>query len=59
MTVIVFFPLALTMLSNYFFWLWFLYGFTFPGYFIAMLMLRVFKKVAPQEEEETDELEEI
>ena len=56
MTVIVFFPLALMMLSNYFFWLWFLYGFAFPGYLIAMLMMRVFHRIEEAQEDKTDEL---
>ncbi len=44
MVVIMLFPLALTMLSNYFFWLWGLYGLAYPGYVIAMLMVAVFRK---------------
>lgn len=44
MVIISLFPLALMMLSNYFFWLWFLYGLTYPGYLIAMLMVAVFEK---------------
>lgn len=44
MVVIVFFPLALTLLSDYFFWLWFLYGIAFPGYFISLLMIAVFRR---------------
>lgn len=44
MVVLSLFPLALMMLSNYFFWLWFLYGIAFPGYFISMLMVAVFEK---------------
>ena len=59
MTVLLFFPLALMMLSNYFFWLWILYGFAFPGYLIAMLMVRVFRKAGGEQEEEKDELEDI
>lgn len=59
MTVIVFFPLALTMLSNYFFWLWFLYGIAFPGYFISLLMATVFRKIEGAKEEEQDELGEV
>ena len=59
MTVIVFFPLALTMLSDYFFWLWFLYGIAFPGYFISMLMIRVFRKTEDGKGEKPDELGEV
>ena len=58
MTVIVFFPLALTMLSNYFFWLWFLYGLAYPGYFISMLMISVFRRTE-EAKEERDELGEV
>ena len=59
MTVIAFFPLALMTLSNYFFWLWFLYGFAFPGYLISMLMVRVFRKTREMQGKDQDELEEI
>ena len=59
MTVIVFFPLALTMLSDYFFWLWFLYGIAYPGYLISMLMMSVFRKIEGAKEEEQDELGEV
>ena len=59
MTVIVFFPLALTMLSDYFFWLWFLYGIAYPGYFIAMLMVSVFRRTEEARGEKPDELEEV
>lgn len=45
MVIICISPLALCMLSNYFFWLWFLYGFAFPGYVCAMLLNRIFEKV--------------
>ena len=59
MTVIVFFPLALTMLSNYFLWLWFLYGIAFPGYFISLLMVSVFRKTEQAKEEKADGPEEV
>ena len=42
--IMMFFPFALMMLSDYFFWLWFLYGFAYPGYLIAKVMLRIFEK---------------
>ena len=45
MIIISLFPLALMLLSNYFLWLWFLYGFSFTGYFCAMLLVRIFEKV--------------
>lgn len=44
MAVLMLFPLALMLLSDYFFWLWFLYGLSYPGYLIARLMLTVFRK---------------
>lgn len=53
MGVLTFFPLALTLLSDYFFWLWFLYGFAFPGWLIARLMSGVFERT----EERTQERE--
>lgn len=49
MVIISLFPLALMMLSDYFFWLWFLYGLAFPGYFIAMLLTAVFEKTEQAE----------
>lgn len=58
MLVILFFPVALMTLSNYFMIFWFLYGMAFPGYLIAMQMLRVLQKMAPAGEEE-DELGDI
>lgn len=55
MVVIMLFPLALMMLSNYFFWLWGLYGLAYPGYVIAMLMIAVFRKTEKTESEEEDD----
>lgn len=52
MVVILFFPIALMTLSNYFLWFWFLYGLAFPGYFVSMLMVRVLRKVSESENEE-------
>lgn len=52
MVIIMLFPLALTLLSDYFFWLWGLYGLAYPGYVIAMLMLAVFQKTEKSEREE-------
>ena len=46
-----FFPVALMMLSNYFVWFWFLYGFSFPGYFIAMLLSKIFLSMEKNSEE--------
>ena len=51
MGVLTFFPLALTLLSDYFFWLWFLYGFAFPGWLIARLMAGVFARMQEREDE--------
>ena len=59
MTVIVFFPLALMMLSDYFFWLWFLYGIAYPGYIISLLMITVFRKTEEARGEKRDGLEEV
>ena len=59
MTVIVFFPLALTMLSDYFLWLWFLYGIAFPGYFISLLMVTVFRRIEDAKGANRDELDEV
>lgn len=39
------FPIALMMLSDYFVWFWFMYGFSIPCYFMAMLMSSIFLKV--------------
>ena len=44
MLIIGIFPLALMTLSDYFLWLWWLYGLTFPGYLNAMLLMRIFDK---------------
>ena len=55
MAVIMLFPLALMMLSNYFFWLWGLYGLAYPGYVIAMLMVAVFRKTEKAGKEEDAE----
>lgn len=54
MVVILFFPLALMMLTDYFFWLWFLYGFAFPGYFIAQILTGVFAKTQAAREADDD-----
>ena len=42
--------LALMLLSDYFFWLWFLYGLSYPGYLIARIMLTVFQKTEARHE---------
>ena len=42
--IILFFSVALMMLSDIFLWFWFLYGLSIPGYFIAMLLQGVFLK---------------
>ncbi len=51
MLIIMFFPVALMTLSNYFLYFWFVYGLAFPGYLVAMQMLRIFRKTLPVEEE--------
>lgn len=38
-------PVALMLLSDYFFWLFVLYGFSFPGFFAAMLLWSIFEKL--------------
>ena len=48
--VLMLFPLALMLLSDYFFWLWFLYGLSYPGYLIARIMLTVFQKTEARHE---------
>ncbi|MGM9973797.1 MAG: YesL family protein [Clostridiaceae bacterium] len=55
--IIMFFPLALMLLSDYFFWLWFLYGFAYPGYFIAKVMLGIFHKTEQMKGNINNELE--
>ncbi len=45
MAIILISPVALMLLSNYFLWFWFLYGFSFPAYFVAMLLGRIYLKV--------------
>ena len=44
MIVLLFFPLAFMRLTDYFFWLWFLYGLSFPGYLIAQIISGIFTK---------------
>lgn len=56
MIVILLFPLALMMISNWFLFLWGLYGLTVPGYVNAMLLGRIFQKT---EEAGKSGLEEI
>ncbi len=51
MGVLTFFPLALTLLSDYFFWLWFLYGLAYPGWLIARLMATVFARMEERDGE--------
>lgn len=46
---ICFFPIALMLVSDYFVWFWFLYGFSFPGYFVAMIIGRIFLKLEENE----------
>lgn len=45
MVIICLFPIALMCISDYLFFLWVLYGFSFPGYLCCMLMNRIFDKV--------------
>ncbi len=49
MLIIGFSPIALMMISDYFVWFWFLYGFSFPGYFTAMLMGNIFLSLEEKE----------
>lgn len=49
MLIIGFSPIALMMTSDYFVWFWFLYGFSFPGYFTAMLMGNIFLDLEEKE----------
>ncbi|MBQ0000685.1 MAG: YesL family protein [Clostridiales bacterium] len=58
MLVILFFPVALMTLSNYFLYFWFAYGLAFPAYFISMLMVPILRETEPKEEE-SHELENI
>jgi len=44
MLVIMAFPVALMTISNYFLFFWFLYGFSFPGFFNSMLLGSLFLK---------------
>lgn len=55
MAVLMLFPLALTFLSDYFFWLWGLYGLSYPGYLIARLMIGVFRKTEDGHERQDDQ----
>ena len=54
--VILLFPLALMMLSDWFFFLWGLYGLSVPGYINAMLLGRIFRKT---QEVSTSEFREV
>lgn len=56
MLVILLFPLALMMLSDWFFFLWGLYGLSVPGYINAMLLGRIFRKT---QEVSTSEFREV
>ena len=44
MVIILLFPLALMMISDWFLFLWGLYGLAVPGYVNAMLLGRIFQK---------------
>ncbi|MBP3326727.1 MAG: YesL family protein [Coprococcus sp.] len=48
--IISFLPVVLMMTSNYFVWFWFLYGFSFSGYFIAMIIGSIFTGLEEKEE---------
>ncbi|MDO4475861.1 MAG: YesL family protein [Lachnospiraceae bacterium] len=43
--VIMLFPVALMMLSDYFLMFWFVYGLAIPGYFIAQIFAGIFYKI--------------
>lgn len=57
MLIIGAFPIALMMISDYFVWFWFLYGISFPCYFIAMLLGNIFMTLEEKEEENKKETE--
>lgn len=48
--IIGFFPIALMMLSDYFAWFWFLYGFSFPGFFVSMIVGNIFANIEEKDE---------
>lgn len=54
MGVIYLFPIALTLLSDYFIFFWFLLGLTFPCYICSQLLSKIFEKVDGTSEEETE-----
>ena len=51
MPVIYLFPIALMFISDYSIPLWLFYGLALPCYFCSMLLVRIFEKVDPKEEE--------
>lgn len=51
MPVIYLFPIALMFISDYWIPLWLFYGLALPCYFCSMLLVRIFEKVDPKEEE--------
>ena len=54
MGVIYLFPIALTLLSDYFIVFWFLLGLTFSCYICSQLLIRMFEKIDGTSEEETE-----
>lgn len=38
------------MLSDYFAWFWFLYGFSFPGFFVSMIVGNIFANIEEKDE---------
>ena len=51
MPIIYLFPVSLMLLSDYWIPLWIFYGFAVPCYFCSMLLVKIFEKVDPKEEE--------
>ena len=50
--VILALPVALMTISNYFLFFWVLYGFSLPGFFISMILARVYSRVENNTREE-------
>ncbi|MDO4623400.1 MAG: DUF624 domain-containing protein [Eubacteriales bacterium] len=54
MVIILISPIALMLLSNYFMGFWFLYGISFPAYFIAMILGKIYTRVEGRDSEGTE-----
>lgn len=55
MGIIYLFPIALTLLSDYFIFFWLLLGLTFPCYICSQLLIRIFEKTEGTAEEEAED----